>query len=351
VAVIAVIVIISMTGGKKEQPIAAPGSDVPLVVAGDQNTGFDLYVVPGGVTTWRLDGESRTDKLPSRIRGISSGPHQVSIDAPPGFMSQNQPITVEAGKSPKIEIALKPIEGINGDFESTPPGATVSLFIDGKRESLGASPAKAPLDPRKTYQVLFEKPGYVSVNRPIVFTGSLDEKIVVNLDKASAAVADNTGSAATNPITQPVEHPVQHPVTVPNNGGTHPVTHPNNGGEHPTNPLPGEHGGGDKPSGGGDKPAGGGDKPAGGGDKPAGGGDKPTGTGTLLVGSKPPCDIFIDGSSTGLHTPAKDIKLPAGKHKVTLVNNEFGIRDTFTVDIKADQPEKAIKDYSDKINK
>jgi eukaryotic-like serine/threonine-protein kinase len=356
VAVIAVVVIISMTGGKKEQPIAAPGSDVPVVVAGDQNTGFDLYVVPGGVTTWRLDGESRTDKLPSRIRGISPGPHQVSIDAPPGFMSQNQPITVEGGKSPKIEIALKPIEGINGDFESTPPGATVSLFIDGKRESLGASPAKAPLDPRKTYQVLFEKPGYVSVNRPIVFTGSLDEKIVVNLDKAGAAVADNTGSAATNPIT-PVEHPVQHPVTVPNNGGTHPVTHPNNGGDHPINPLPGEHGGdkpsggGDKPSGGGDKPAGGGDKPAGGGDKPAGGGDKPIGTGTLLVGSKPPCDIFIDGSSTGLHTPAKDIKLPAGKHKVTLVNTEFGIRDTFTVDIKADQPEKAIKDYSDKINK
>jgi eukaryotic-like serine/threonine-protein kinase len=69
----------------------------------------------------------------------------------------------------------------------------------------------------------------------------------------------------------------------------------------------------------------------------------------LLVGSKPPCDIFIDGSSTGLHTPAKDIKLSAGKHKVTLVNNEFGIRETFTVEIKPDTPEKAIKDFSDRI--
>ena len=143
---------------------------------------------------------------------------------------------------------------------------------------------------------------------------------------------------------------MQHPVAVPNGGGSHPLTHPNSGGDHPANPLPGEHG---------DKPAGGGDKPAGGGDKPPAVATSPRVVATsrppararLLVGSKPPCDIFIDGSSTGLHTPAKDIKLSAGKHKVTLVNNEFSIRDTFTVEIKADQPEKAIKDYSAKINK
>ena len=352
-AVLLVVVIISLTGGKKPATTltagSAEGSVTAPVVAGDQNTGFDLYVLPGGVTTWRLDGESRTDKLPSRIRGISPGSHHVSIDAPPGFMSQNMPITVDLGKSQKIEIALKPIEGINGDFESTPPGATVSLIIDGKREALGTSPAKSPLDPRKTYQVLFEKAGYVSVNRPIVFTGSLDEKIVVNLEKAGGATVADAGSAAANPgagsaaVHVPPPQPVQHPVVVQHPVG--PVAHPNAvPGEHIANggsaPLPG-----DKPDNktGGDKP----DKPSGdGGEKPAAGGQ-----GTLLVGSKPPCDIFIDGSSTGLHTPAKDIKLPAGKHKITLVNNEFGIRETFTVDIKADAIEKAIKDYSDKIAK
>src|SRR5262249_50743796 len=57
---------------------------------------------------------------------------------------------------------------------------------------------------------------------------------------------------------------------------------------------------------------------------------KAGGQGTLLLGSKPPCDIFIDGQSTGMHTPQKDIKLPSGKHKITLVNNEFGIKETFT---------------------
>ena len=75
------------------------------------------------------------------------------------------------------------------------------------------------------------------------------------------------------------------------------------------------------------------------------------GTGTLLLGSKPPCDIYIDGKDSGLQTPQRDIKLSAGKHKITLVNNEYGIKETFSVEIKPDTVEKQIKDYSDRIPK
>ena len=75
------------------------------------------------------------------------------------------------------------------------------------------------------------------------------------------------------------------------------------------------------------------------------------GQGTLMLGSKPSCDIYIDGTNTGLHTPQREIKLPAGKHRITLMNNEFGIRETFSVEIKADQPTKEIKDYSDRLPK
>ena len=117
VAVVAAVVIITMTG-KKPTTKTAAAVPAPTQVAGDQNTGFDLYVNPPGVVTWRLDGEARTDKLPSRIRGISPGAHNVAIDAPPGFMSQNQPITVEAGKAPKIEIVLQPLD-INGVFDDS----------------------------------------------------------------------------------------------------------------------------------------------------------------------------------------------------------------------------------------
>ncbi|HEY1551703.1 MAG TPA: PEGA domain-containing protein, partial [Kofleriaceae bacterium] len=336
-AVVAVVVVIAMTGGKKAtttKPTTETVAVAPTTPAAqsDQNTGFDLYVYPAGVTTWRLDGETRTDKLPSRIRGITSGAHQVAIDAPPGFMSQNQAVDVALGKAQKVEIQLQPIAGIHGEFESSPPGATVSLIVDGKREALGASPAKSALDPRKTYQVLFEKPGYVSVNRPVTFTGALEEKVEVNLEKAGAVVADagsavqpaapithpNPPIATTNPVTPPVTHPV-----------TPPVTH-----DHvATSDTPKTNTSGSTASGGfGDVV-----------DKPAGG------DGTLLLGSKPPCDILVDGSSTGLHTPQRDMKLSAGKHKITLVNDELGIKETFTVSITAGQTEKQIKDFSDKI--
>ena len=39
------------------------------------------------------------------------------------------------------------------------------------------------------------------------------------------------------------------------------------------------------------------------------------------------------------------------KHKITLVNNEYGIKETFSVDIKPDATEKQIKDYSDRLPK
>jgi len=71
--------------------------------------------------------------------------------------------------------------------------------------------------------------------------------------------------------------------------------------------------------------------------------------GVLSLGSKPPCQIFIDGRNTGLMTPQREIKLSPGPHKITLLNNEIGFRDTFTVNITAGQTTRQIKDYSDKI--
>jgi eukaryotic-like serine/threonine-protein kinase len=334
VAVVAVVVIIAMTGGKKETARAATNTDTtnnatptvnqaPTAGADDPNTGFDLYVSPAGTMTWRLDGEERTTRLPSRVRGIAPGVHTVAIDAPAGYLSQNQSVTVEAGKAPRVDIMLQPID-INGTFSSDPPGATVSLIVDGKRETLGPSPAKMKLDPRKTYQVLFEKTGYVSVNKPIVFTGSADEPISVVLEKAGA-VASATQTPKTETPKTEVKVPtqpktnvakVETPKTETPKTETPKVETPKV--ETPKVETPKT---------------------------------EAKGEGTLLLGSKPPCDIFIDGKATGLQTPQRDIKLPSGKHKITLVNNEFGIKETFAVDIKADATEKAIKDYSDRIPK
>ncbi|HUS31607.1 MAG TPA: protein kinase [Kofleriaceae bacterium] len=347
VAVVAVVVIIAMTGSKKDGPkSASAGTDstqttptvnqAPTTAVDDPNTGFDLYVNPPGTMTWRLDGEERTTRLPSRVRGITPGVHTVAIDAPAGYLSQNQSVTVEAGKAPRVDIMLQPID-ISGTFSSDPAGATVSLIVDGKRETLGPSPAKTKLDPRKTYQVLFEKTGYVSVNKPIVFTGSADEPISVVLEKAGAvaAVATQTPKTETKTETQ-TQVKVQTPKT--NTGGT-PVTRPDTKTETKVETPKTETKTETKTEAKVETP------------KVETPKAEAKGEGTLLLGSKPPCDIFIDGKATGLQTPQRDIKLTSGKHKITLVNNEFGIKETFSVEIKPDAVEKQIKDYSDRIPK
>jgi hypothetical protein len=76
-----------------------------------------------------------------------------------------------------------------------------------------------------------------------------------------------------------------------------------------------------------------------------------TSQGVLMLGSKPICEIFIDGVSTGLKTPQRELKLRTGRHRIALINNELGINEKFTVEIKADQVEKMIKDYSDRMPK
>jgi len=83
-------------------------------------------------------------------------------------------------------------------------------------------------------------------------------------------------------------------------------------------------------------------------------GDRPatsvTGIGWLSLGAKPPCEVFVDGVNTGLSTPQPKIPLPAGKHKITLVNQEFGIKENIGVTIQPDLVEKVMKDFSDRID-
>jgi hypothetical protein len=68
------------------------------------------------------------------------------------------------------------------------------------------------------------------------------------------------------------------------------------------------------------------------------------GEGTLMISSKPPCEIIIDGVTTGLTTPQRSIALSAGNHKVTLVNDEHTIHKTVSVQIIANATEKVIED-------
>ncbi|MCA9680491.1 MAG: PEGA domain-containing protein, partial [Myxococcales bacterium] len=286
-------------------------------------TGFDLYVTPANVAAWRLDGDAQNVPLPAQSRGMTPGHHTVAIDAPPGFMSVSRDFEIKGSQVEKVVIELQPLD-ITGVFESDPPGAKVTLDVGGKRVDVGPTPARYKLDPTQKIEVSFEKDGYVAVTKPVTITGQPEEKIAVVLEAARVASGGNR----------------------PPHGGKDTTT---GGGKDTTT-----GGGKDTTTGGGkDTTTGGGkDTTTGGGKDTTTGGGKDTsakGEGVLSLGSKPPCDIYIDGKSTGLKTPQREIKLSTGRHKVTLMNNEFGIKESFTVEIKAGEAAKAVKDFSDRM--
>jgi hypothetical protein len=66
-------------------------------------------------------------------------------------------------------------------------------------------------------------------------------------------------------------------------------------------------------------------------------------TGTLMVSSKPPCEIVIDGEATGLTTPQRSIELASGSHEITFKNEAAGISKTVSVKITGGQVTKLIQ--------
>jgi hypothetical protein len=70
-----------------------------------------------------------------------------------------------------------------------------------------------------------------------------------------------------------------------------------------------------------------------------------TAQGILMISSKPPCTIVIDGARTGLVTPQRSIPLRSGTHRIMLVNEERHISDAFEVAISPQRPTKIVHDF------
>lgn len=181
-------------------------------------------------------------------------------------------------------------------IDSAPSGATVTLVDRGKQSFLGTTPLSTSVDTSRAYDVIIALDG-----RPTQMV-HLDPQSTTKLD------VDLGGSVAVAKKATKVEKPVEKietrgPARVEKRAA---------------------------------KPA---EKVA-----AAAAPETSTGPGTLMVSSKPPCEIVIDGKPTGLTTPQRSIELTAGTHKVTFVNAGAGINKTVTVKIKAGQPTKLIQD-------
>jgi serine/threonine protein kinase len=282
--------------------------------ATDMDTGFDVIVDPQGAGI-KLDGSS-VGPAPRRVRNIAAGTHVLEIEAP-GFFAKREEVEVVAGKAEVVRITLDPID-IIGRFTSEPPGARVTLVSDGKKTKLGTAPAEVKLDPRKRYEVMFKKPGYVTVTKPVALTGQPDVNVAVVMERSGGidraivaqrgvakkddAKKDDDGRRGSDSL---LDGPKKDPPKDPPK-------------KDPPKKDP---------------------------DPPVAAGPP----GKLLLGSKPPCAIYIDGKDTGLKTPQRGLELSPGKHKITLVNNEFKIKETIRVTVKSGEEKKIIKDFSDRL--
>tara|TARA_R110002096_G_scaffold423452_1_gene630587 strand:- start:50399 stop:53155 length:2757 start_codon:yes stop_codon:yes gene_type:complete len=302
--------------GTNPADVNAVVNDVPEpgpTVTGIANaeTGLDLIVNPPGVKV-SLDGRP-IGKAPLQIRSLRPGEHFIEIEAPAGFFSKSETVTVSQDKADRVEIKLVAME-ITGTFNSEPAGAEVVLIADGVSQSLGTAPVDVKIDPRKRYEVVFKKDGFATVTRPVEITGNTALSVVGTLAKARVV-------ANTKPITpggtglKPKPENTAVVVATPKPPIENPVAPKEEDPKPPKPPVAASNA-----------------------------------TGTLLLSAKPPCNIFIDGRDTGKRTPQRNIVLPVGKHRITLLNNELGIKESFNVKISADKPTKALKDYTGQID-
>jgi hypothetical protein len=239
-------------------------------------------------------------------------------DAP---ASVQQPSTLEAPAAAALPVTeVKTPRGVvklvDVRIDSRPAGATVMLVDNGKSSFLGTTPLATSIDSSKSYDVIFTLEGRHTKMEHLDPTKT--SRLDVRLHRASSSKSREIENG---------EAPAKAEVSETAAVASRPEKKAKADHAKLAEPFSGEST---------TAPA----KKAKAEKKSA----APAGEGTLMVSSKPPCEIYIDGKATGLTTPQRSISLPAGTHKVTLVNAAEGVKKTVPVTITADQPTKLIQD-------
>ena len=193
-------------------------------------------------------------------------------------------------------------KAIVGRFDSTPAGASVKIVVDGESQSLGKTPVEYELDPRREYDVVFDKRGYATTIRPLV----VGDQSPIVLSVELAALENNAS-------------------------GRDRVRQWDDDADSDRSPRSASQVRRQRASSAGRNAS-------------ATSEDSDE-DGILMLGSKPPCQIFVDGQDIGKKTPQAKLQLPAGVHKITLVNESLDIEEDFSVRIRPGRTTRIIKDF------
>lgn len=252
--------------------------------------GFTLNTTPPGATVY-VDGTRLPGTTPVTAADLSAGAHQVRVEME-GHGTWQDEIVIAAGQTVAVpSVALSPAE-VLVRFASTPPGASVLLVGPSRERRLGVTPTEVDVDMQHgPYTVRMTLDGFAEWSEPLQVTGSAREfDVTATLQRAGRVTPGGTtagsapsgtmtddGAGMDTPAVVAMEEPAETPMTA---GGT--------------------------------------------------------GPGTLRINTRPWSQVYVDGRLIG-NTPQMNISLPAGSHRVTLVNPDFNIRQSVSVTIEAGQ--------------
>ncbi len=254
---------------------------------------------PAGAKVFVGD-EERAAETPATLEGVE-GP-KVSIKVlKDGFIEELRDIDLTKPEE-SLELKLRP-KMVHLTVDSDPGRTEFTVFdSEDRRVFTGKTPEKVEkLDATRTYKVVFERSGYEKKTATFEPGFEVDDKLEVDLEREGREVASSSSKSNSGSSTVATKDPIRKD----------PIK------KDPVKKDPPKK---DPPK-----------------KDPA-----PTGTGTLMIGSKPAARVYIDGEDTGRHTPLINFKIQAGKHKIRLVNEEFGLNKTFYVDIKPGANERII---------
>jgi serine/threonine protein kinase len=301
--------------------------------AGAKQASLRLDLVPAGTTVTALvDGQLRhRGTVPHTIDGLEPGTHTLSVIAP-GFEPLERSVTLTAGGTLTIDEPLVGGAATLAQISvgSEPAGARV--LIDGVDR--GTTPTSLEgLRPGQTYELRIEQPGFVPNTRRVTPTAGnnvisavlapmpIAEVADAGTDGSGASVADAGASPDTVAVAvvAPTTPPPAVPTTAPEREEEprevaerdEPREEREPRAEPEEEPEPEVVAEPEQPP------------------VPAGP------PGRLSVQSNPAAQVFIDGDDTGRYTPLINFELPPGTYRVELVNEEFGLRRSYRVEIES----------------
>jgi hypothetical protein len=290
-----------------EPQVTSPVVSTPAEVLAA--TGFDIRVQPGATVT--LDG-SVLGKAPLRVRNLQPGAHVVDIEAPPGYFSRRLEVALNAGEAKDLRLSLDPIEA---DASSAAATAAASNADEPKAKARPSRRSSAELRRERKEKVRQEAERKKEMRAARVAAAKAAK---TDRDKKPAVVAEPLSE-------EPKATKEMDAADVELEAAMAEIT--------------------GKPG-----PKRSGTSAAGASSLSASDPGSVSGKGTLMLGSKPPCDIILDGKPTGLKTPQRAMELSAGTHQIVLVNPELGIEKKFKVKIAPGKTTKAIQDLTDKLD-